>query len=515
MMLHSSCTSEAPEKTIHLSHFMPGCWELMRRMPEQLSRPEVSLLSTLAMMTGIVLLTRESSLLCLLLMLPIALLSWYHGRMMGITLAVIISLLVSPLFNEHLQVTVPLLDIRIWGALSGCYLALATLVGLQGALSRSCPRRRFDEMQQQLANAQASAERYQVLLEQMTHGQQLLHRMNEELALLNSIATMVNSSLEISNLHVTAMTHIASLLDVDDVQLAAFDPQHGDFHLLAAHPMTDDERGKCPPMPADAGILLQVGMSEHTVTSHDRSRDLAWKPPSMLSEVKSVAAVPLRAQERLIGVLMLGRINGRIYSTDEQRLLESIGRILAVAVENASLFREAKELSFSDELTGLANRRMFNVRLGAEMNRVRASNSIPLCLAIFDLDFFKRVNDQYGHPAGDEVLREFAKRIQADIRGSDLFCRIGGEEFALLVPDTGLETTVMVIERICRKIARTPFTLETGTRLPMTVSAGVAQYDASMANQDLFINAADEALYQAKSLGRNRVEVYIPASEPR
>ena len=163
------------------------------------------------------------------------------------------------------------------------------------------------------------------------------------------------------------------------------------------------------------------------------------------------------------------------------------------------------EAAITDALTGLYNRRYMESHLAtlAEQASARAK---PLALMMIDIDFFKSINDNHGHDAGDDVLREFAVRIRKSIRGIDLACRYGGEEFVVVMPETDLGVAGMVAERIRRSIASSPFAIAGGTnRLDVTISIGLATLDAKGDPISAVLKRADEALYRAKRDGRNRV----------
>lgn len=157
-----------------------------------------------------------------------------------------------------------------------------------------------------------------------------------------------------------------------------------------------------------------------------------------------------------------------------------------------------------DFLTEVANRRSFVSALEAEMARVRRSKS-PATVAFLDIDFFKKVNDTHGHPVGDRVLRQFAEIIVAQSRQNDLVARLGGEEFAVLLPDTDLHAAGIWAERTREQVAQTLFDEETALKL--TVSIGLAAVDGTQATFEDIINLADAALYDAKRQGRDRVTV--------
>ena len=172
-----------------------------------------------------------------------------------------------------------------------------------------------------------------------------------------------------------------------------------------------------------------------------------------------------------------------------------------------------RQLAISDPLTGAHNRRHFFQRAQEELYRAGRYQR-PVALIIFDLDFFKQVNDTYGHAAGDRVLQTVAALVRGSIRAADIFARYGGEEFILLLPEAGLEAGLETAERLRRTIAAAPVSHPPDV-IPITISAGVAALPAPgqpvpwpPETLDRLINQADQALYAAKNAGRNRVQAF-------
>lgn len=199
--------------------------------------------------------------------------------------------------------------------------------------------------------------------------------------------------------------------------------------------------------------------------------------------------------------------------TELTRINEELRREIASRIMVEEALRDSEEgfrlLAIIDPLTGIYNRRHFQEL--AEREIVRSSRlSHTLCLVMFDIDFFKQVNDRFGHDSGDLVLREVSKVTNAAIRASDIFARYGGEEFVLLLPDTTLGKGKVLADRIRKKLAVDPITLK-GCPLTITASFGVARHrahessDPPAAVYEQLISRADEALYAAKNSGRNRV----------
>jgi two-component system cell cycle response regulator len=167
-------------------------------------------------------------------------------------------------------------------------------------------------------------------------------------------------------------------------------------------------------------------------------------------------------------------------------------------------FQQGLELAITDSLTGLYNRRYMESHLAA-MVEEGTTGGKPVSLLIFDIDYFKSVNDGHGHPAGDAVLKEFAQRIAQNVRGVDLACRLGGEEFVVVMPDTDLSYAFMVAERLRQKVAEVPFQIDAGVTLSVTVSIGIGVTEGPGDTAAKLLERADSALYRAKRDGRNRV----------
>jgi two-component system cell cycle response regulator len=163
------------------------------------------------------------------------------------------------------------------------------------------------------------------------------------------------------------------------------------------------------------------------------------------------------------------------------------------------------EMAITDQLTGLYNRRYMSRHLNTEIGNAGKARR-PLAFLILDIDHFKSVNDRFGHDIGDEVLREFATRISANIRGIDLACRFGGEEFVVMMPDTDVEFASLVAERLRNSVETTPFAISREPHeLNVTISVGIAGSDPERDTAEALLHRADQALYRAKREGRNRV----------
>ncbi len=223
----------------------------------------------------------------------------------------------------------------------------------------------------------------------------------------------------------------------------------------------------------------------------------------------SVAVLPLLHRRQLIGSLNFGSEEaGRFVAGSATDFLEHLAAVVAVVLESAINHERLKNIGLTDPLTGVHNRRYFDRRLVEEVERAQRSGQ-PLCCLFIDIDFFKRINDNFGHQVGDRVLQEVAGRIKAQLRLSDALGRYGGEEFAVLLVQTPAEQATEIAERIRSSIAGDAFRLGGDHNLQITISIGVAAYrssDTPPDNAEWLVSRADQALYRAKEEGRNRVE---------
>lgn len=222
----------------------------------------------------------------------------------------------------------------------------------------------------------------------------------------------------------------------------------------------------------------------------------------------ALAIVSISLYLLLVGYISFRRNRVLHQARQQQQLAEQ--ELMRKIEENRLLQEQLREQATRDPLTGLYNRRYLDDSLHREMTRCLRQGE-PLSLVLVDLDLFKRVNDEHGHSAGDQVINQLATILMALSRASDIVCRFGGEEFLVVLPGTGLEAAEARAEEYRRAFEESPVTVD-GTSLAVTLSAGVACSDQEITPHDL-IRQADQALYRAKESGRNRVCSQGPSAD--
>lgn len=223
----------------------------------------------------------------------------------------------------------------------------------------------------------------------------------------------------------------------------------------------------------------------------------------ILTNDDKIGAFPLVTEDEITGCIVARSMIEKLSKRDID-YLEQLTRQAAATINRANTYSTILQYATLDALTNLNNRRQFETRLGQEISITKRQNN-PLCAMMIDIDFFKKVNDTYGHAAGDEVLRTVASIIKEQLRESDIPARYGGEEFAVLLPFTKIEEAQIVGERLRKAVESHPVNVE-GVEIAVTISMGLAEYNREETGEELF-ERADKALYEAKKNGRNQVQI--------
>jgi diguanylate cyclase (GGDEF)-like protein len=222
-------------------------------------------------------------------------------------------------------------------------------------------------------------------------------------------------------------------------------------------------------------------------------------------ETKNCAIVPLICQNRIVGVLNLSdKIQGN-FSDENIALIELFSQLVGASIGNIKLFDKIQRQATTDGLTGLVNHKTFYEILEKELNRSRRYGG-QLSLIMIDVDNLKKINDTHGHRAGDKVIREISRRIKDSIRQIDTAARYGGDEFAVILPNTGLSDATIVAQRMVNAVAQTPTTWRK-EQIQLSISVGLGQYDADTNPEDI-TSRSDQALYTAKQAGKNTFKIF-------
>jgi diguanylate cyclase (GGDEF)-like protein len=236
-------------------------------------------------------------------------------------------------------------------------------------------------------------------------------------------------------------------------------------------------------------------------------------PATRLRELGSLKVIPLRTGDRVLGTIVLGARGAGAYDRDAVRQMEVVAMQAAESILRARLFEETERLATTDGLTGLVNHRTFQGRLDEHLALAERYGK-KLSLLLCDIDHFKSVNDTYGHPMGDVVLRGIARTLAKEARAADVVARNGGEEFAIVMPETDAAGAVTIAERIRERVGATTF--ETGKGpLRVTLSLGIATFPDDAAKKPALVERADACLYHAKRHGRNQTVSAASLRAPR
>ena len=291
-----------------------------------------------------------------------------------------------------------------------------------------------------------------------------------------------------------------------EVTLLLYDPEYAMQRLVEAIP--DNHHWQDKLLFTDSFHTLDQFFNlqrSPRLSSFEASKHASLFPA--VSDLGSVALLPLVRQQQLIGCLNLGSRNpSRFQSGIGTQFLQHMAAVVAACIENARLHEEIKLVGLRDPLTGVNNRRFFDQRIDEEVSRAKRQKT-PLSCLFVDLDHFKRVNDQHGHQAGDQILKQVAGLLNDSLRSTDVLSRYGGEEFVILLTDTDADAAAEIARRMREQIAAMVFTVSHGRKVQITLSIGLATLtqSSSLQTSKQLIQTADQAVYAAKVSGRNCV----------
>ena len=258
----------------------------------------------------------------------------------------------------------------------------------------------------------------------------------------------------------------------------------------------------------NAGFVSMVVKNRHFLPygGKQKSQALIFDQHTSLRKYESLLVLPLVSQDEVVGTLVMASRRPNFFSREKREMLTVIASQAAVSMENALAYEKMAEMATTDGLTKLRNHRNFQDKLDEMLARADRLSK-PLTLIMTDIDHFKSVNDNYGHPVGDKVLKEVAGVLTASVRQIDMVARYGGEEFAIVLEETERKGAYKLAERIRQDIADRRIYSEKG-EINITISMGIACYPEDTRDKLTFVRYADQALYKAKNSGRNRTVVH-------
>jgi len=318
-----------------------------------------------------------------------------------------------------------------------------------------------------------------------------------QLEAINIIAQQSTAVLDLEELLARVCSVIQQAFQVSHVSLCL--REEGELVLRAHHGTLTS---RIPPggrLPSEVEPWSRILATSSTVIE----KDLRTSPVSVrvFEECASRMSIPLVSFGQTLGVLALHSSQPDAFRESELQSLESVADICATSIQNAHYVERVKQLAYLDGLTGIFNRRFFELRIMEEIERARRYGT-GMAVIMVDIDQFKRLNDEFGHLLGDEVLRQVSSLFHQQLRKIDVVCRYGGEEFGVLLTQTNAQHAMTVAEKLRKMVESWQFP---GVPQTVTVSAGVAAFPDHGTTRDDLVRAADTALYAAKTAGRNRI----------
>ena len=334
-----------------------------------------------------------------------------------------------------------------------------------------------------------------------------LRRKVQVLQTLNEVVQAINSSLKPKEILNTIMVKAADLISAEGWSVLLLNESGNELVFEAA----SGKAGK-----KLLGMRLKIGQGvAGWVARYGKSLIVpdVSKDPRFYSGVdrktkfttKSVLCVPMKSRDRIIGVVeVVNKIGGEPFTQDEFEIFENVVAHLTIALEKAKLYRKMEEASQIDDLTQLHNTRYCNQFLDNFLTERRDTKGV-ISLIFLDIDFFKLVNDNFGHLVGSETLKIVGERMARVVRRNDVIVRYGGDEYIVLLPNTGKKTAAVIAERIRTEMSQESFYAFGNKKFSITVTSGVATYPDDAKTRDDLIGKADKAMYDGKMSGRNKV----------
>jgi diguanylate cyclase (GGDEF)-like protein len=331
----------------------------------------------------------------------------------------------------------------------------------------------------------------------------MLKQQSEELEALKKLSVHLTSSLDLPNVLDAVVSETMRLIgSARDVHIFLYKNKKLTFGAALD---AEGNRNKGWSKPRLNGLTYTVARSGEMVIVEDmKNHPLFVNAPS--DWYGSIIGIPLKAGDNVLGVMNLARSTTGAIPNSELQLLKLLSDQAAIAIANANLHQIISHQAYSDTLTGLPNRRALDERLEEEIQAAR-KNNYSFAVIMMDLDGFKNVNDTYGHPVGDDVLRLVFNQMARGVRNSDFLARYGGDELTLILSQSDMSSALIVAEKIADGMKKLKFKLPDGKKLKLGISGGIAIYPVNARNGPDLLRAADAALYKAKKYDKGTFQV--------
>jgi two-component system, cell cycle response regulator len=335
---------------------------------------------------------------------------------------------------------------------------------------------------------------------------------------LHDMSSTLNSSLDINEVLDRLSNQIKLVVPYDFCVFLHVDETTREAVITAVKGYDARLLGRSFPLDQDQSAILHHMLKQwqerRSATIHydpdlgDRGRDISLFPlKDMQKPIKSLFGKPLVVGEKFIGAAFLGSVRAHTFTEYHRNFMDTLLNQVAMVVNNSMLHRRIQDMARTDGLTGLFNHRTFMEKLSEECKRLDRDPR-PFSILLVDIDFFKKVNDTYGHPVGDIALARVAGVLKEVVRGSDFVARYGGEEFAVGMVETDSRGAQQMAERVRTIMEKTTIAARGAITFKITLSIGVASFPSDSKDLGKIVNMADEALYHAKRSGRNKVSLY-------
>jgi diguanylate cyclase (GGDEF)-like protein len=342
------------------------------------------------------------------------------------------------------------------------------------------------------------------------HAEIALEQYIRELTMLNNVAKSLSESVSLNVLLRGALDSVLECMDLPIGALYLVDQLSGELVVYTHKGSSYEFTRAMDRIPLGTSIIGKAVETKQVLFTKDAAQDKgvadSHKPYLEAENIRCFICVPLKSRGRIVGVIKAGTGRPRDFSNADIRLLEILGGQIGVAIEHARLLEEMSRLSNIDSLTGLYNRRRFFEILELEISRSRRYGR-HFCVVMMDIDGFKKYNDKFGHTSGDRLLETFAQILKSGSRNSDITCRYGGDEFAIMLPSADAERATIIAERIISMLLQVHEVQYIASECHLGLSAGIAEFPGTAETADGLVFLADCALYDAKRQGGKKARL--------